>query len=142
MVLRNFIKIISGTVIFILMTFLFSCEDIVIIKCTECTSEEPLTAYLEITLDVTSGGSFISLYEGNLENGIILTQFANFSNNAYYKVPLNKSYTLTAEYKIEGSTYIVVNSVMPKVRFDEDQCTEPCYFIYDKKIDLRLKYTK
>jgi hypothetical protein len=54
-------------------------------------------------------------------------------------VTLNKKYTLTATYNIQDNTYVVVDSATPRVRFDKDKCDDPCYLVYDKKLDLSLK---
>jgi hypothetical protein len=143
MVLRHYIKIISGTLIFLLMVILFSCEGIdLFINCSECTTEEPEIVYLDITVDARAGGSLISIYEGNLEDSVLYFRFMTYSKSAYYKVPLNRMLTLTARYQVDGNTYLAVNSVTPRVKYEEDRCTDPCYIIYDKSVDLKLKFAK
>ena len=54
---------------------------------------------------------------------------------------LNKTFTVTATYKSEDKTYIAVDSATPKVRLTENQCEETCYYVYDREVDVRLKYT-
>lgn len=125
------------------MVILFSCEGIdLFIDCSECTTDEPEIVYLDISVDVMAGGSLISIYEGNLEDSILYSKFTTYSKSAYSKVPLNRMFTLTARYKVDGKTYVAVNSVTPRVDYEENRCTDPCYIIYDKSVDLKLKFSK
>jgi hypothetical protein len=84
----------------------------------------------------------VVIYEGNLEDSIIYESVISDFRIYYRTVPLNRKYTLTATYYDRGNCYIVVNSVTPRVKYDETFCEEPCYYIFDKNVDLRLKYTK
>ncbi len=142
MVLGNFIKIILGTTVFILMSVLFSCEEIVFVDCTECEVSEPTEAYLQIRLDENAEGVRVKIYVGNPEDGILFLKFTTYTEILFQKVPLNKSYTLTAEYPKSGKTYIAVNSVMPRVKYVLDKCNDPCYYIYQDIVDLHLNYAK
>ncbi|MCX6302305.1 MAG: hypothetical protein NTW82_08975 [Bacteroidia bacterium] len=144
MVLRNSIKIIRKTFLFVAMVLFFSCEDpgLIVINCSECLTDEPVNANLTIKLEHVDYDVNINIYQGNLEDSILYESFATTANVAYRKVPLNKKYTLTATYYISGNSYVVVNSVAPRALYDEDDCEEPCYFVYNSDIDMRLKYTK
>lgn len=139
MVLGNYIRFISAAVLFVVMALFFSCEEVVIVNCSECFEEEPDEAYLEIKLDVTAPGVNVTIYNGNPGDSIKFATYKTYSKTSYYKVPLNKSYTLTAEYIISGVSYIAVNEVKPRVTFSEEQCTDPCYYVYDKTVNLKLK---
>jgi hypothetical protein len=130
--------------IFILLVFVifFSCEEqgIFINNCTDCLADEPLKTELEVKIDASSySGVLIQIWEGNLEDSILLGQFREFSTTFTHEVTLNKKYTLTATYNIQDNTYVVVDSATPRVRFDKDKCDDPCYLVYDKKLDLSLK---
>jgi hypothetical protein len=59
-----------------------------------------------------------------------------------YDVPINKKYTATATYYKSDIKYVAVDSATPRVKYDKNQCDDPCYFVYDRVVDLRLKYTK
>jgi len=139
MVLGNYIRYISGAVLFVAMILLFSCEEVVIINCSECFTEEPDETYIEIKLDVITPGVNVNIYTGNLEDNIKFASYKTYSKTSYYKVPLNKSYTVTAEYIISGVSYIAINKVKPRVTFSEEQCTDPCYYVFDKAVNLKLK---
>lgn len=139
MVLRIVIKLISGVILFMLIAFFFSCEEIIFVNCDECIDYEPLEIYLVFYLDENSRGSEISIYEGFVEDSILIQKFTSFSKEEYYKVPLNKTYAVTARYNIDEKTYIVVNSVTPRLKYEEDKCSDPCYYVYDRRVNLKLK---
>ncbi|MFH0842853.1 MAG: hypothetical protein V1903_09560 [Bacteroidota bacterium] len=139
MVLRDYIKLIFSAIVFSVMVMLFSCEKHPIVNCSECEQEEPLKAKLEIRLE-SGYNSTVKIYEGNLEDSIIYASVvAGISQISQY-VPLNRKYTITATYYDRGNCYVVVNSVIPRVVYDKYSCEEACYYVYDKKVDLRLKY--
>jgi len=121
----------------------FSCEKPLtgFINCSQCKSDEPVTANIEIRLSSYTQ-SIVNIYEGYLEDSILYETFTTSADKVTREVPLNKKYTLTAVYYMEGKEYIVVNSVSPGVLYDEESCDEPCYYIYDKFVDLRLRYTE
>lgn len=126
------------------MAVFFSCEKpgTGIINCSECKQEEPVTASIEIITVYMQNPAMINIYEGNLEDNILMDTFEAFSDRITRVVPVNRKYTVTADYNITGKSYIVVNSVYPRVLYDDESCDEPCYYVYDDMIDMRLKYTK
>jgi hypothetical protein len=128
------------------LIFCFSCEEQgLTVKCPDCTEKEPLNAELEIKLDLNDYGflsTLITVYEGNIEDNIIYDTFQTNDENTKVTVSLNKKYTVTAAYYIPDNSYVAVDSATPKVRFEKSQCDNPCYFVYDRILDLRLKYTK
>lgn len=129
------------TICFLIMVFLFSCEKPMIIRCSDCLTEEPLKAKIEIILDDYSDIT-VTIYEGNLEDSIIYEAVTTEARTFYRSLPLNRKYTLTATYYDRGNCYVAVNSITPHVLYDENFCEEPCYYIYNNKIDMRIKYTK
>lgn len=144
MVLR-IINITGRIFLFIAMVLFFSCEDpgAVVINCGDCLSEEPTEASLRIKLDYLGNRLTVNIYEGNLEDNILYETFTTSSEIAYHTVLINKKYTLTVSYLLSGGiNYIAVNSVNPHVVYDEDDCEEPCYYVYDRDVNLKLKYTK
>ncbi|MCU0457305.1 MAG: hypothetical protein MUE74_13490 [Bacteroidales bacterium] len=139
MVLRGFIRFCSGTAGFILLVLLFSCEELVIVDCTECLTDEPLKATLQIRMEDNQQGVKINIYEGDLEDDVLFRSITTYSRAIFQDVPLNKSYTISAEYVKGDKTYVVVDSVRPRVKYTEAQCDIPCYYIYDNIIEMFLK---
>jgi hypothetical protein len=139
------LKILSKPFLLIIFIFSLSCEDQGrIVKCPDCLSTEPTKTDLEIKLDESLYGSttVINVYEGNLEDSVIYQSFKTSSSSTSTSVTLNKKYTVTATYYLSGNYYIAVDSATPRVRYEKSQCDDPCFYIYDRKIDVRLKYTK
>ena len=140
-------KILRILFLFLLST-LFSCEENgLFINCPDCFEEEPFETDIEIRLKIVTNWwapTLINIYEGNLEDSILYKSFHSTGTNVMttVKVPINKKYTITATYYISDSEYIAVDSATPRVRYDKEQCDNPCYLVYDRKCDLRLKYTK
>ena len=130
--------------LFLILIFIFSCEKwgTIVFNCADCQTEEPDRANLEIKLSNTSNSTPIEIrvYEGNLEDSILNDIIQSTSPKISHWVLINKKYTLTARYLMPESTRIVINSVTPKVKYDETQCDGPCYYIYNKVVNLRLKY--
>jgi hypothetical protein len=89
-----------------------------------------------------SSPTLINVYEGNLEDSVLYSSYETTETLAIISVTLNKKYTVTANYHIADNYYIAIDSATPRVRYDKTQCNDPCYFVYDKDIDLRLKYTR
>jgi hypothetical protein len=131
--------------ILIFIAFSFSCEEHgILIDCKDCTEEEPEDALLELSLDVFESGTptKINIYEGNLEDDCLYKSFNTTLTGTTIPVTLNKKYTVTAEYNVSGKIYTAVDSATPRLKYNKDQCDNPCYFVYDKKVNLKLKYTK
>lgn len=128
----------------ILSVFSFSCEEEpFFVKCDECVADEPQKAELKMKLGYPEYGlTIINVYLGNLEDNILYYTFSSSSTESSTSVTLNQKYTVTATYNKDGKYYIAVDSATPRVTYNKDQCNDPCYYIYDKEVDLRLKYTK
>jgi hypothetical protein len=138
--MQKILRIIS----LILLTICFSCEDqSFIVQCSDCIAEEPITAELYADLDPDYFyESLVQIWEGNLEDSILVDSYTVYSKTFTQEVTINKKYTITATYYISNIRYIAVDSATPSVKYEKSQCEEPCFFIYDRKCDLRLKYTK
>ena len=125
------------------MVFLFSCEDQgLIVKCPDCVSDEPVKTNLDVKLDLNYMGMsvLVNVYEGNLEDSILYYTIGVNAEKTTIPVTLNKKYTITATYFQSGNYYVTIDAATPRVRYEKNQCDDPCYFVYDKEIDLRLKY--
>jgi len=140
-------KITIKLLLFLFLVMCFSCEEQgLIIKCPDCLQDEPVNTELEIKLENSSyyHDALIQIWERNLEDSILLSSNSIRAYSSTFKqgVTINKKYTVTVTYHYLNDTYIAVDSAIPRVKYNKDQCDEPCYFVYDKVLDLRLKYTK
>lgn len=139
--MKNILKIL----LFLFIVGLFSCEKQgLIVKCPDCETDEPVKTNLNVKLDEGYIPSLteINVYEGNFEDSVLYSSYEPKGTHIIIEVSLNKKYTVTATYQISDNYYIAIDSATPRVRYDKTQCDNPCYFVYDKDIDLRLKYTK
>lgn len=131
---------------FILLIITFSCEKGLFVKCSDCLSEEPVNTQLIIKVNPNPGPTAylmtLSLYEGNIEDNILITSYSAFWEDVSPTVSLNKKYTAAATYLDGDKKYIAIDSAIPRVRYEKSQCENPCYYVYDRTIDVRLKYTK
>ena len=135
------IRAIFRIMVLFFLAFLFSCEEQgTIVNCDDCTNEEPLDASLDIKLSESELGSsvLIRVYEGNLEDNILEREYTTMSLSTSVTVSINRKYTVTATYNRSDGTYTAVDSATPKVRYTTDQCDEPCYYVYDRKLNLKL----
>lgn len=130
--------------IFLFLVVCFSCEEQgLFVHCPDCTADEPVMAELEAKLEFNYfSTALIQIYEGNIEDGILLGTYKSTSTTFRHNVTINKKYTVTATYYIIVDKYVAVDSATPRVKYDKVQCTDPCYFVYDRIVDLRLKNTK
>jgi hypothetical protein len=133
---------INLSTLLIILILVFSCEEQgIFVNCSDCVEEEPLTAELTADLDPQYFYSaVIEIWEGNLEDSISVGKFTVFSKSFSQQVVLNKKYTITATYWVDNAIYIAVDSATPRVRYDKSQCENPCYFIYDRRCNLKLKF--
>ena len=136
-------KILRITSLFILIISL-SCDDqSFFVQCSDCIPEEPITAELFAELDPDHFYEcLVQIWEGNLEDSILVDSYPTYRRTFTQEVTINKKYTVTATYYISNIRYIAVDTATPRVKYEKSQCEEPCFFIYDRKCDLRLKYTR
>lgn len=141
MVLKSNMKFTVRLFLFLLLTACFSCEEYgLIINCPDCTENEPLDTNIDIKVDLNPGtATLINVYEGNLEDSVLYSSYNTSASKTSVLVTINKKYTFTATYYILSDKYVAVDSATPRVKFNKDQCDNPCYFVYDRICDLRLK---
>jgi hypothetical protein len=127
-----------------MMIILFSCEEKgFITDCDDCTQDEPLTTILKAEIDEdNTKGVKIMVWEGRLEDNLLLDSLKILTASYQRKVNVNQTYTFTATYTVNNKKYTAVDSATPRVRYTTDYCEEPCYYVYDLTLNLRLKYTK
>jgi hypothetical protein len=126
----------------VVFVLLFSCEEVAfLVYCPDCLKEEPSEAGLELKLEEGPNYAItvVNIWEGNLEDSILYKSFDTFSSKRTIKVPVNKKFTVTASYGINGIRYVAVNSTTLRTKYDKESCEEPCYFVFGRKLDLRLK---
>jgi hypothetical protein len=132
---------IQKVIMLLFIVILFSCEEHgYFIKCSECITTEPVKVQLEIKLNFNGySGVGVRIYEGNIEDSLLIAEYDVYAATFKYNVSLNNKYTVTGTYFKNDNKYITVDSATPKTGFDKDRCEKPCYYVYDKVLDIRLK---
>lgn len=128
-----------------LVALLFSCEKNIINDCGECYPDGIHRATLIILYrnsDYIPVNPIVKLYEGAVEDGIKVAEFYIDSPTSYltYDALLYKDYTATLEFTLDGRSYITTAGACPQVGYDDTSCDEPCWFVYNNTVDLRLRY--
>lgn len=125
------------------LAFIFSCEDSYLVtRCNDCNPNEPEIARLEVktSVHVSRTSVVLRIFEGNIEDSVLYRTFYPTGTITETSVTLNKTYTVTATYNTLKGTYVIIDAARPRVKFEESLCDEPCYMVYDRTIDLRIKY--
>src|SRR5512135_3689569 len=97
MVLSRITRIFGGALLFFGLALYFSCEKTFpgLILCSDCLSEEPQTAVLELKLSLGSNSQIhIEVFEGNLNDGILYRSYSTASTLSNVTVIMNKKYTI------------------------------------------------
>ena len=129
----------------LLLLLLLSCEEGYITDCNECYASDNYNVVLYIryrNLEAVPGNPIVTLYEGNVSDSLVLEKYYitdPYSVTRYYAM-LHKDYSATLEFILDGQKYIITGAACPRVRYDETTCEEPCWYLYDNVIDLRLRY--
>lgn len=135
----------SSLTVVCLVALLLSCEENIVKDCRDCYPGRIETASLIIkygSTDYIPVNPKLTLYEGAVEDGIILAEysiddhFLSFS----YDALLYKDYTATLEFTLDGRKYITTAGACPQLGYDDTSCEEPCWFVYNNTLDLRLRY--
>jgi len=139
--MRRTIKII----LLLLISVVFSCEKFRDFPgCPDCLKEEPDRAQLKFKFE-PSYGVYIDLkvYEGDISDSILIatTKISNYNPDYKINVAINKKYSATGTYVISDKKYIVVGATAIGVVYEKERCKDPCYYLYNDIIDLRLKKT-
>jgi len=131
-------------ILILILILLFSCDKPgLFVSCKDCIEDEPVETQIVAKIDPFSETNYypdINVYEGNIEDGLLLDSYTADSSPVSISVHINKKYTITATYYREGNFYTAVDSATPRVQSENNKCDKPCYIVYDNKVDLRIKY--
>jgi hypothetical protein len=139
-------RIIIGIIVSVFIILMSCDEKILFVKCADCTDIEPVEVSLIVKLnDFVSGIQVmpqVRIYEGYIEDSILLGTYTVMDPVWRHDVVVNKKYTLSATYNTGTATYVAIDSTTPRVRYETQQCDNPCYYVYGRSVNLRIKYTK
>jgi len=129
------------------VVLIFSCEEKGILPdCDDCSQNEPYEAYIEAKLDFNVNGTTrVQIFEGNLEDNLLYGSWDATNSTVFLRhMPLNRKYTLKAIYfsASANNTFIATDAITPRVRIEKFRCKDPCYIVYDRIANLKIRYTK
>ncbi|MDD2197469.1 MAG: hypothetical protein PHE03_07990 [Bacteroidales bacterium] len=120
-----------------------SCDsvDLSPVDCDECYTLEPEFGQIELRLTINDENPevTIKLYEDVFyEANLIYTKIVKRSSTLL-EIDTNREYVVKAEYVKNGRSYQVVNRARLKTKLNRESCSEPCYYIVKRSVDLRIK---
>ena len=127
------------------MLLLFSCEDGFVTDCRECATDSIGHVKLKLLMGsivYDPAYRMVTIYEGAIEDSLILKRFGTDLGYMEIDAMLYKNYTVTLQFVTNGKRYTAIDAACPQVRYDENKCDQPCYYVYDNVIDLRIRYNK
>jgi len=132
-------------ILFVLLFFVipFSCEDYkILVDCDKCytTLSDKYNIEYKVTLDNENTFVPITLYAGNIDDGIIISRDTVYSLPHYSEMlDFGKYYSAVAKYTHKGRVINAVDGRELRKKIDESSCEESCYTIQGDVLDLRLK---
>lgn len=111
------------------------------VDCAECYQPKPDWGRLNATLTINAENSFVPLvvYIGNIEDNNIEWIDTSYSTNYWVEVPVDKYYSISAEYKSGDKTIFAVDGDDFKVKYTDSDCDLPCYYFTGGYYDLQLR---
>jgi hypothetical protein len=134
----------KNIVIFIvLIMFIFGCKPEYSFEynASTCLPAKPLsfTIHPKITLDYENKHIPVTVYLGSIDdNNIVIERTLSKEVTGLY-LKTETYYTIVAKYIRNGRTHFVINSIEIEVVKNCEDCPDPCFYVYAREIDLRLK---
>jgi hypothetical protein len=137
---------IKAFLVFVLITLAGACNEYlgVAVDCNDCWRFKPDSADLLLYLTINQDHPEVPivLYRGNFEDGEVdYVDTARTSPLPLYSA-VGQYYSVTAEYKVDGKTIIVVDGDEMKAKDASSSCEFECFIITDGEFSLQLKSDK
>lgn len=107
---------------------------------SNCDTQEPFNAILNIKVTVNDKypKNVITLYDGFFEDRYKIDTFIVDTEVFMLEVPVDRRYSLSAEYVYDNKTIIAVDGTEVK-KSSVNNCDSVCWSVSGTNIDLRLK---
>ncbi|MBN3034261.1 MAG: hypothetical protein JW861_01645 [Bacteroidales bacterium] len=111
------------------------------VDCEKCYQEKPEWGPLEIRVTVSEAYPFVpvTIYKGNIENNDVEYQDTTWQDPYIIDVPVDRYYSVTAQYQKDGHILYSVDGGKFRVRKSESACDEPCYYFSGGFFDARYR---
>lgn len=114
----------------------------VFVDCDYCYSDWPDLEEAELSISINSENTIvpITVFDGPYEDGNVAYQDTAYSKTHYIIIDTDTHFTLQAEYQKDGRAYYVISGARLKTHYEEESCTDACYYVTGKEVDLRMKF--
>ena len=120
-----------------------SCEDSTLfVDCNKCyeSLSDRTTLEIKVTIDAENYSVPITLYQGNIDDGKVISTDTTFSSTYISpSVTFGQIYSAVAKYSHGGRIIYTVDGRALKKKLDKSSCSTSCYIIQGDVLDLRLK---
>ena len=108
--------------------------------CEYCYQIKPDSGQIGIKVTINDENPYvpITIYIGNIEDNNIEYSDTSYSSEYWVDVPVDKYYSVTAEYKSGDNTIIAVDGDKFKLKKNTKDCDEECYYYSGGFFDNRL----
>ncbi len=112
--------------------------------CDYCYTEIQTEGLLTIQLSINDENPLVPIliFEGELETNDTIWADTTDESNYEIFVPVDKSYTVIAEYKAGDKTIKAVDYDKITMNKNTSDCDDDCWVVLDAKVDVSLKYTE
>lgn len=111
------------------------------VDCNDCDPERPASA--DLVIDFTVNNKYpavpFTVYYGDFEDNKIAYTDTAYATPYYVNVPVDRNYSVKAEYKSEETIVYVIDGTKLKVLAVTEACELRCFVIENEKLDARLK---
>lgn len=133
-------------ILIFIMIHLTQCErdepvDFSSFDCSLCYQDKPDYGPLEILVTINSENQAVPIvvYRGDIENNDVEYVDTAYNSDFVVDVPVDKYYSVTAQYKDGTNTIYSVDGDKLKLNFNTKDCDEDCYHYKGGYIDVRLR---
>jgi hypothetical protein len=126
------------------MIFIAGCDgdqSIESFDCSTCYQDKPEWGPLQIKVTINSENTivYLTIYRGDIENNEIEFEGQTVYPDYTVDVPVDKYYSVKAEYKVGDKTIYAVDGDKLKVKKNSTSCDQECYYFKGGYIDVRLR---
>jgi hypothetical protein len=112
------------------------------VDCEECYRVKPDSAYLRVDLTINDTYETIPLviYRNEVEKNDTEYVDTAYESPYYLLVPVNKEYSVAAEYIKATDKIIAIDGTRIKIKHVSSECDEDCWIIEGDELNMELKY--
>lgn len=145
--LKSRIRLISTAGFILFLSFSCNPEEWELFDCSECYTEEPAMAEINVKVTINNVNSYVVLdfYSGRIEEEILILTDTARTESFSTVLPVNEYYTVTATYYggIPDLTYYNITAIdgnFVRTEMVRTRCDQPCWVVRGNNFNVKLKY--